>query len=303
MSILFLKIVLCSGWLKLSTGFYFVMLHVRALSGAPVAELHVEELRARHQQSERSLVVTLKRFLGAQLGCSRFRLKLLGEDSKEIDDDAPLTGPADMSLVRMDFQLSDVATNAAFVSACARGRVTEVERLLNAFQNPDARDAENFMGIHWAAYYGHPAIVQLLLEAGTDKDAARPDGTTALHVAGWKGHLDVVRLLLEGNADKDALAQDGRTALHIAAEYGRLNVVELLLTAGADKDAAKPDGATALHLASENGCLDVVRYLLQAGAERDVAKKDGATALRLATMSGHLDVCEVLQEAGAAGSA
>ena len=40
------------------------------------------------------------------------------EDSKEIDNVAPLTGPADLLLVRLDFQSSDLAANAALISAC-----------------------------------------------------------------------------------------------------------------------------------------------------------------------------------------
>ena len=67
-------------WLKVSSGFFSLMLHVRALSGEPVAELHLEELQAGLQESEDLLVVALKKLLGAQVGCSRFRLKLLGED-------------------------------------------------------------------------------------------------------------------------------------------------------------------------------------------------------------------------------
>ena len=56
----------------------------------------------------------LKRFLGAQLGISRFCLKLMGEDSKETDDDTDLTSPADFLLVCMDVQLSDADTDEAF---------------------------------------------------------------------------------------------------------------------------------------------------------------------------------------------
>ena len=196
------------------------------LSGEPVAELHVEKLKAGLQGSENLLVVALKRLLGAQLGCSRFQLKLLGEDSQVIDNDAPLAGPSDFTLVRMDFQSSDVATNEAFVSACEEGRVTEVERLLHSPQNPDARDARNnCTGIHMAARNGHLAIVRLLLEARADKDAAAQNGATALHPAAQLGHLDVVRLLLEAGADKDASMQHGATALQLATQNGHLDVV------------------------------------------------------------------------------
>ena len=227
------------------------MLHVRAVSGAPVAELHVEELKARLQESEESLVVMLKRFLGAQIGCSRFRLKLL-EDSKEIDDNVPLTGPADYTLVIMDFQSSDVATNAAFVSACDGGHVTEVERLLHAPQNPDVRDTQNnWMGIHLAARNDHLDVVRLLLEASADKDAVMQHGVTALHIAALNGHVDVVRLLLQAGSDLNAAMQDGTgaTALYIATQNGHADIVQLLLEAGAEKDTAKQNGATALCIA------------------------------------------------------
>ena len=274
------------------------MLHVRSLSGERVAELHEEELKARLQESEESLVVVLKRLLGDQLGCSRFRLKLV-ENSKEIDDDAPLTGPAEIQLVRMDFQ-SDLATNAAFMSACKEGRVTEVEHLLHAPQNPDARDAQNkWMGIHLAAGNGHLDVVRLLLEAGVDKDAAMQGGARALHLAALRGQLDIVRFLLEAGADKDAVEQRGARALHFAADQGHLDVVRFLLEAGADKDAVEQRGARALHLAANHGHLDVVRLLLKAGADKDAVMQSGATALHLAAEHGYLDVVQLLLEGGA----
>ena len=74
------------------------------------------ELKDGLQETEEVLVVALKRFLAAQLSWD-VRLKLLGGDGKVIADDAPLTGPADFTLVRMDFQSSEVATNAAFLHA------------------------------------------------------------------------------------------------------------------------------------------------------------------------------------------
>ena len=271
------------------------MLHVRALSGDPVAELHVEELEATCQEG--SLVVALKRILAAKLGCSRFQLKLLGEDRTEIGDDASLTGPAEILMVRMEFQSSGVATDVTFVSACGGGRVTEVERLLNALQNPDARDERNnFMGIHLAARNGHLVIVRLLLEAGADKDAAAQNGITALHVAALHGYVDIVRLLLEAGTDKDEADQEGWTALHMAVENADLAVVRLLLEAGTDTEAAMQDGTTALHMAAENGDLDVVRLLLEAGADKDAATQNGATALHLASKSGHSDIVDLLWE-------
>ena len=321
-------------WLKVQQGASFMMLHVRAaLSGNPVEELHVEELKVGLQETEELRAVALKRVLAAKLGCTRFRLKLLGGDTKVIADDAPLSGPADFTLVRMDFQSSDEATNATFISACKEGRVTEVEGLLHGSQNPDARDAQdnrNGTGIYWAARNGH---LRLLLEAGADKDAASNFGGTSLHVAAAEGHLDVVRLLLEARADKDATTQrgltavlfaaafghldvaqvlldagvdrdapmlTGATALHAAAAFGHLAIVRLLLQGGADKDTAIPqEGLTAMHFAAENGHLHVVRFLVESGANKDAAKQNGATALHMAARYGRLDVVRLLLQAGA----
>ena len=255
------------------------MLHVRALSGDPVAELHVEELEATLQ--EESLVVALKKCLAAKLGFSRFRMKLLEEDGAEIDDDAPLTGPANILVVRMELQSSDEATNETLLSACKRGRETEVEHLLHAPLNPDVRDAQNdWTGIHLAAKNGHLDIVRLLLEAGADMDAARQNGATALQQAAWNGYLNVVRFLLEAGADKDAARQDGTTAVIGAAQNGHLDVVRLLLEAGADKDAANQDGWTALHMAAVFCHSHVVRLLLEAGADKDATDEDVARLLQ-----------------------
>ena len=268
----FMMLMLAQG------GSCLVMLHVRALSGEPVAEPQVEELRARLQEAEELRVVALKRFLGAQLGCSRFRLKLVGEDRKDIDDDVPLIGPAAFTLVRMDFQSSDPATDEQFVAACRQGFAIAVEHLLRAPQNPDALNRRGGRaGIHAAAGRGHVDVVRLLLEARADKDAPMQDGTTALHLASRRGHLDIVRLLLEAGAAKDAAMQDGATALHEASEQGHLDIVRVLLGAGADKDAAQQngngDGATSLYLASRKGHLDIVRVLLEAGADQDAESK------------------------------
>ena len=179
-----------------------------------------------------------------KIGSSARMFKISIEVVGRRQPGAPLTGPADLTLVRMDFQPSQVATNEAFLSACAGGRATKVEHLLHAPQNPDARDARNnYTGIHWAARNGHLAIVRLLLEAGADKDAGKQNGITALQLASLYGHLGVVRLLLEAGADKDAAIQVGATAIHAAAENGHLNIVRLLLDARADKDAARQDGA------------------------------------------------------------
>ena len=275
------------------------MLHVRALSGEPLAELHLENLKLQESDGPAPVVV-LKRFLGAQLGISRFCLKLMG-DSTEIEDDTPLAGPAEFLLVRMEFQVSDGETVQAFLSACAEGPATEVQRLLEAPKDPQAREPgpKGCMGIHVAARHGHLDIVKLLLEAGSDKDELMLADLTVLHVAAANGHLDVVRFLLEARADQDASAIRGFKALHFAAHQNHADVLRMLLEAGTDKDVAKEDGSTALHISAQRGHSDVVQLLLEERADKEATTQAGATPLYEATQNGHWNVVRLLLEAGA----
>jgi ankyrin repeat protein len=58
--------------------------------------------------------------------------------------------------------------------------------------------------LHYAARYGHEAVVQLLLEAGADIDGKDISGQRTLHLAAMNGHETVVRLLLKKRADVKA---------------------------------------------------------------------------------------------------
>ncbi|CAK9050984.1 unnamed protein product [Durusdinium trenchii] len=237
------------------------MLRIRLLSGAIVAEFHPDEL---HRMSSEKPVRALKQYLAAQIGCSRFRQRLLREDI-ELEDDALLTLPSDLQLVILDFQGQDTwrQQNHAFISACEKGRVEEVEAMLHLPHDPNTRDhlSRDQAAIHVAAQGGHLEVVRLLLEAGANKDAASQVGFTALHLATYSGQLEVVRELLFVGAQKDAVALDGSTALHWACENGRVEVVRELLAAGADKHAATHRGLTPLKLAAVMGHLEVIQLL------------------------------------------
>lgn len=273
------------------------MLRVSVLSGETVAELHEEELRP-IVDSEKP-VRALKHFLAAQVGHSRFRQRLFGEDMTELQDDASLVPPLDLHLVILDFQKLDAATAKAFYLACEQNSIIEVERMLQAPLDPNTRDlAEDpHTGILLpletgalllAACHGRLEVVCSLLEAGADKDATTQEGETALHSAARNGHFKVVQALLEAGVDKDAAVDHGRRALHLAACNGHLEVVRLLLETGADKDATTLGGETALHSAALNNHVEVVRFRLEIGLDKDAAGQNGLTALHGAALFGHI---------------
>ena len=58
--------------------------------------------------------------------------------------------------------------------------------------------------LHWAASFGHVAVVQLLLERKADVNARNSLGLAPLARAAWKGELAVAALLLRHGADVHA---------------------------------------------------------------------------------------------------
>ncbi|MDF2868323.1 MAG: ankyrin-3, partial [Gammaproteobacteria bacterium] len=180
--------------------------------------------------------------------------------------------------------------------AADSGHLKIVEKLLEKKAEIEAKDNVGFTPLHCAADSGHPKVVEKLLEKKAEIEAKDNIGFTPLHCAADLGYLDVVEVLLEKKANKEAKANDGFTPLHCAADLGHLDVVETLLKEGADKKAETTSGFTPLHLAAYKGHFDVVETLLNAGANKDAKSKLDKTALDLAEEEGHNEVVALLQK-------
>ena len=91
--------------------------------------------------------------------------------------------------------------------------------------------------LHAAVVSGGVAEVEVLLKAGADMDAKNPEGDTTLHAAArYNSSPAVLEVLLKAGADVYAKDANGMTALHYAAEKGHGGVAEALLKAGCNKD-------------------------------------------------------------------
>ena len=274
-------------------------------SGEELAKLDSNDFAALAERHGTSSVRALKKFLAHHLQLTRFRQRLLNQDTGELlQDDMILSPPMNIQLVKLEFLPSDDGREEEFMDACEEGLLDEVERILQGPQDPNDPNVlfecpldGVCMPLDMAADKGHLEVVRLLLESGADKDYTTRSGTTALHSAAENGHLEVVRLLLDSGADKEKLSFRG-TALHLAAMNGHSEVVRLLLESGADKERLTLDGATALHSAAEKGHSEVVRLLLESGADKEKLS-NGETALHGAAICGHLEVMRLLLESDA----
>lgn len=108
------------------------------------------------------------------------------------------------------------------------------------------------------AFDGRYRDVERLLGARVDLEAKERNGYTALSEASIAGHTVVVGQLLRALADPNTRAQDGRTPLHRAALHSWQPVVRLLLDGGADPSIADAAGKTPVELAKHRKVREMI---------------------------------------------
>ena len=81
--------------------------------------------------------------------------------------------------------------------------IDELQRLLMAGADRDARDEHGQTALMFAAAAGHRHIVECLIRHGADLNHTAKYGLSALMLAVVNGHAEVVRLLVRGGADHE----------------------------------------------------------------------------------------------------
>lgn len=111
-----------------------------------------------------------------------------------------------------------------------------------------------------AAETGRVKNIEKLLAAGGDINARTPFGLTALHLAAHGGHIKIIKLLIAAGADINANSSEG-TPLHLSALSGHENVAYVLLEAGARTNTKDGDGSTPVSVARWAGYGNVARLI------------------------------------------
>jgi len=177
-------------------------------------------------------------------------------------------------------------------------------RLLLEHASPDyinSQDANKMSALHWAATWGHHAMVKLLLgnEPPADVDAQDENGRTALHMACYAGQKDTVKELLLAGANCESTDVSGWRPFHQAVDGGSEDVVALLLEQGANVNAQDKSGRNALMRAAKWNHPGILEMLIKHGAEVNTVAEDGSTALHDCAFSNNVTSADRLLDKGA----
>ena len=117
--------------------------------------------------------------------------------------------------------------------AVRRGRIEELQRLLAAGSDIDARDRHGQTALMRAARDGHCEMVEWLLQRGAARNHTAKYGLSALMLAVVRGHVEVVRKLTSAGVDLDlkgtgAPGFASRTALDLAAARDDSEMVDII---------------------------------------------------------------------------
>lgn len=165
------------------------------------------------------------------------------------------------------------------------GRLVAAKELLDQGADPNAKDSDGNVALHYRARCWYNTPLEDLLEAGADTEARDHHHRTPLHIASEYFAPQTSRGLFLSDANPNVQDARGWTPLHYAATCESPENVLMLLRKSADMGSQDASGATPLHIAAKTGRAHVVQYLLRQGANPMAVDNEGRTPMHHAARS------------------
>lgn len=160
----------------------------------------------------------------------------------------------------------------SFSSAISKKEIFEL-LLKNNYINPDIKDNDGWVPLHYATKFGYPNIVELLCEYGADINTQNQEKSTPLHWASYCNAIKTVILLCNKGAKVNIQDNDGWTPLHYASHSGAIENVKLLYDKGAIINIKNNKGRTALDIAESADHIETAQLLRNCAAIQNYDKK------------------------------
>ena len=200
---------------------------------------------------------------------------------------------------------AEVGRYSGLHAAAASGNVAEIERLLAAGADREARDGNGRTPLHVAVYRKKYDAARLLLAKGANANAFDRQRYDVVTIAAVADDVPMLKLVLEGGASaKNVTSPYDGSALIAAAHLGHVEVVQVLIKAGAPLDHVNNLTWTALMesiVLGDGGRrhTETLRELVQAGANVNIPDRAGITPLAHARGRGYKEMTQILEKAGA----
>lgn len=200
---------------------------------------------------------------------------------------------------------AEIAAFSPLHAAAHKGDLVQLDKLIAAKADLDARDTYGRTALHVATFARQREAVRALAKAGAKLELLQNDRYDPVTIASVADDEDTLRLLLAfGASAKLTTSRYDGTALIAAAHLGHDGVVRQLIAAGAPLDHVNNLHWTVLieSIVLGNGGrrhVETLRALLAAGASIKLTDRQGATPLTLAQSRGYREMVQLLKAAGA----
>lgn len=198
---------------------------------------------------------------------------------------------------------AEIATYQDLHKAAHDDDIQELERLIHAGADIEARDSHGRTPVHVAAYASSDNALIALAAAGADMNALEQQFYDVVTIASVANEPELVSLAIELGNRADLVTSPYRgTALIAAAHLGHVEVVRRLILGGAPLDHVNNLGWTALIEAiilGDGGPNHVatVKVLIEAGADQMIADREGVLPIAHARARGYNEIIEILESA------
>lgn len=167
----------------------------------------------------------------------------------------------------LDVNFADEVGNTLLMLAARSGYPDSVALLLNAGAKVYSRNTFGDTAVLLATFSGNEKIVDLLLSHGASIEA-NPKGWTPLHYAAFAGHPALVEKFIKLGTNIDSPTNNGLTPLMVASMNGHIAVVKILLLHHANIQLRDENGKTAIAHALAHKNTDIAMLLNEAQVKR-----------------------------------
>ncbi|CAE7369976.1 caiap [Symbiodinium sp. CCMP2592] len=236
-------------------------------------------LEATLEAPEQARVV--KGRLQRETGLPRFRQKLLGPDGP-LDDEALISAPADLQMIKLQYTQADHKTTAEMIAAARSSNTFRLEQLLSRPLDPNCiKTFPTTTPLQAATKANRTENMKLLLEARVNANTDEDHGL--LLQAAQRQQEGTVELLIAARCHLETRNRNGTTALAAAARKSSTAIVRKLLNARADMEAPNANRRRPLALAAWGGHTTNVMMLLQARCNPLLAEPGNPDAMPTST--------------------